>query len=322
MSCRFLFKIFLVAAFLLSFSAPSQAFWMWTPETNKWVNPKYSLKETPQAQLAYALEFYNAKEYKKAINEFKKLLSHYPRAREAAEAQYNIGLCLAEQGELYQAFKAYQVVIEKYPFSERSADVIDKQFEIGNQLVEGKQKKNKIVNVVVGGDYDVVDVYRTVIKNAPYGKNAAVAQYKIGLYLQEKELFQESRDEFEKTINDYPDSEWAKAARYQIALSDAKRSSDPQYDQKVTRSAIDEFKDFVKDNPDVELSDKAKNEIHKLNEKEAENQFVIAAFYEKQKKYDSAKTYYTSIVEDYQTTSWAKKALNRLQEIEGKKIKQ
>ena len=318
MSVRFLLNIFLAAILLFIPAIPSQAFWMWTPETNKWVNPKYAVKDTPQEQLAFAQEFYKSKEYKKAIHEFNKLIDHYPRAKEAADAQYYIGLCLKEQGELYPAFKAYQVVVEKYPFSERSGDIINEQFDIGNQLLEGKGKKGKIVSFVKGGDYDVVDIFRTVIKNAPYGKNAAAAQYKIGLYLQEKELFQESRDEFEKTINDYPESEWAQAAHYQIALSDAKRSSQAQYNQKVTQSAVEEFKTFVKDYPDAEFSDKAKNEIHKLKEKEAENNFVIASFYEKQKKYEAAKVYYTNIVEDYQTTSWAKKALVKLQQINKK----
>ena len=318
MSYRFLLRIIL-ALTLVAFASPSYAFWMWTPETNKWENPKYAVKGTPQEQLDHALEAYKVKDYKKATSELNKLISHYPKAREAAEAQYYLGVILEEQGDLYPAFKAYQVVIEKYPFSERSADIIDKQFAIGNQLVEGKGKKNKIVNVVVGGDYNVVDIYRTVIKNAPYGKNAAAAQYKIGLYLQEKDLFQESRDEFEKTINDYPDSEWAKAARYQIALSDAKRSSEAQYDQKVTQTAIEEFKTFVKDNPEADFSQAAKDEIHKLKEKEAENQYVVALFYEKQKKFEAAKTYYTTIVQDYKMTSWAQKALSRLQQIEDKK---
>lgn len=319
---QFFLTILLTAAILCTSAVSSHAFWMWTPETNKWVNPKYSVKDTPQEQLALAMELYKAKDYKKAINEFQKLLEHYPRAREAAEAQYFIGLSYKEPGELYQAFKAYQVVIDKYPFSERSGDIINEQFEIGNQLVEGKGKRSGLINVVVGGDHDVIEVYRAVIKNAPYGKNAAHAQYKIGLYLQEKELYQEARDEFEKTINDYPDSEWAKAARYQIALSDAKRSSDPQYDQKVTQSAVEEFKTFVKDYPDAEFSSKAKGEIQKLKEKEAENSFVIASFYEKQKKYDAAKQYYMSIVEDYKTTSWAKKALAKLQEINQKTSRQ
>src|SRR5436190_21917421 len=102
---QFLLKI-LIAAIIFSTPAVSaHAFWMWTPESNKWVNPKYSVKDTPQDQLALAMELYNSKEYKKAINEFNKLINHYPKAREAAEAQYFIGRSLKDQDELYQAFK-------------------------------------------------------------------------------------------------------------------------------------------------------------------------------------------------------------------------
>src|SRR5437868_3703775 len=104
MPARFLPKIFLFTTFLMSFAVPSQAFWMWTPETNKWENPKYSVKGTPKEQLDHALESYKAKDYKKATNELSKLISHYPKAREAAEAQYYLGVILEDQGELHAAF--------------------------------------------------------------------------------------------------------------------------------------------------------------------------------------------------------------------------
>ena len=293
----------------------SYAFWVWTPETNQWVNPKYAVKETPKEQLQYALESFNEKDWKKAIEEFEKLIKHYPKAREAAESQYYIGLCLQNQEKLIEAFRAYQRVIDKYPFSERSGEVVKCQFEIGNQLLEGKDKRSKFVKTVIGAEYDVVEVFRAVIKNAPYGEYAAPAQYKIGLYLQEKQLYQESRDEFEKTINDYPNSEWAKAARYQIALSDAKRSAGAAYNQKVTEVAVDQFKSFVKDYPDADLSDQAKEHIRKLREKEAENAFLIAKFYEKQRQFDSAKVYYHLIAEDFANTSWASKALEKIRSL-------
>ena len=160
-----------------------------------------------------------------------------------------------------------------------------------------------------------VEVFRQVIKNAPYGKYAALSQYKIGLYLKEKGLFQEARDEFEKTINDYPDTEWAKAAQYQIALADAKRSTKAQYDQKVTQIAREEFEDFIKNHPETELSDTAKTHVQSLRDKEAENAFLVAAFYEKQKNLKAAKIYYNAVVADFSESVWAKKALERIQNL-------
>lgn len=311
-------QIFLILVFCLSLIAPSYAAWVWTPESGKFVNPKNAVKETPKDQLAFAVDLYNAKNYKKATDEFQKLLKTYPRAREAADAQFYLSLILEDQGQLNAAFKSYQVVVDKYPFSERTAEVVKRQYDIGNMLLEGKGKRNKIVNAMVGGDYDVVDVFRAVIKNAPYGEYAAPAQYKIGLYLLQKELYQEARDEFEKTRNDYPDSEWAKAAKFQIALSDAKRSSSAQYNQKVTATALKEFQDFVKKFPDADLSAEAKEKINALREKEAENQYLIAQFYEKQKQYDPAKVYYTAIVDKYSETAWARKAMRALSRLEDK----
>jgi outer membrane assembly lipoprotein YfiO len=312
---RYFLSFFLLGVIFLAGRGEGEAFWIWTPETNKWVNPKFEVKETPYEQLDYAKGYYDRKEYKKAIGEFQKLIKHYPKAREAADAQYFIGRSQEDQGGVIQAFKAYQTAIEKYPFSERAGEIIKRQYDIGVRLMDGKIQRNRVMSAVGAGNYDVIDVFRKVIKNAPYGEYAAPAQYKIGLYLQEQGLYQEARDEFEKTVNDYPESEWAKAARYRIALSDSQRSSDAQYDQKVTESAIQEFKAFVKDYPDAELSGDARDQIQQLKEKEAENNFLVAQYYEKRKQYQSAKIYYTTIVEDYRNTSWSAKSLERLQQI-------
>jgi len=79
-------KILLLILITLSQTVTSHAFWVWTPETNKWVNPKYSVKDTPSQQLAYAIEFFQAKGYEDAIKECRKLIKHYPKAMEAPES--------------------------------------------------------------------------------------------------------------------------------------------------------------------------------------------------------------------------------------------
>jgi len=313
-------KILATALFGLLFILPSSAhaFWVWTPETHKWINPKYSVKDTPMEQLEASKLLYDQKNYAAAIKEFNKLVKHYPRAREAAEAQYYIGLSQEALGNYYEGYKAYQVVVDRYPFSERAAEIVDRQFNIAVNLMEGKYNQSKWVQVVIGGDYQVIDILRQVIKNAPYGKHAGESQYKIGLYLKEKKLYQEARDEFEKTINDYPNTDWAKAAKYQIALTDSIRATDIQRDQQSTSAAVSEFKEFIEQHPDTELSVKAKAQIKELREKEAQNNFIVAQFYEKQKNYKAAKVYYNAIADEYADTTWSPKALEKIQQL-GKK---
>ncbi len=309
---------FILFFLLISLAQPALAFWVWTPESNKWENPKYAVKDTPQEQLQYALEFYNKKKYKEAVREFDKLIKNYPRAKEAPDAQYYIAKSWEDQEKLFEAFKQYQEVIDKYPFSERSGEIVKRQYEMGVKYLEGKTKKDSWIDALSGADYNVVDIFRAVIKNAPYGEYAAPSQYKIGLYLLENNLYQEARDEFEKVMNDYPDSEWAKAAKYQIALTDSKRSAGAQYDQKITQSAVKEFEEFTTNYPDAELSGQAKEHVTKLREKEAHNNFVVAQFYEKQKNYKAAKIYYQTIVDDYKTSPLASKALLKIRELSSK----
>ncbi|MBF0489690.1 MAG: outer membrane protein assembly factor BamD [Candidatus Omnitrophica bacterium] len=308
---RFLLTLF----FSLTCLTQAHAVWIWTPQTGKFINPKWAVKSTPKEQLEYGLAFLEGKKYKEAIAEFKKLIKFYPRSKEAPEAQYYMGKTQETLSKPYEAFKVYQVVIDKYPFSERAAEIVDIEYQIGNQLLEGRNKKGKIVEVFIGGDDRVIDVFRTVIKNAPYGKYSAISQYKIGLYLKEKGLYDEARDEFEKTVNDYPTSEWAKAAQFQIAMADTKRSANPQHEQKTTQLAIEGFKEFVKSHPESELTPEAKNQISRLRNKESENSFVIAQFYERQKNYKSARIYYNDIINKYADTVWAPKALMRLKII-------
>jgi outer membrane protein assembly factor BamD len=307
-------NILLSAILVFLFPSLCPADWVWTPETGKFINPKWEVKPTPEDQLEYAQSFRDQGNCKKAMAEYKKLIKAYPRAKEAPEAEFFTGQCLEDMSKPYEAYQAYQLVIDKYPFSERAAQIVSLEYNIANHLLENKGR-SKWAQVVVGSDDRVIEILRTVIKDAPYGKYAAISQYKIGLYMKGKGMYQEARDEFEKTMNDYPNSEWAQASKFQIAMADTSRASDAQHEQKVSSIAIDEFNDFVKTHPDSELTPEAKAQMARLKDKEAENNFVIAKFYEKQKNLKAARIYYKEVADNYADTSWGPKALAHLKII-------
>jgi len=307
-------NIIIAATILFLFPKFSYADWIWTPETGKFINPKWEVKPTPEDQLEYAQSFRDQGNCKKAMAEYKKLIKAYPRAKEAPEAEFFTGQCLEDMSKPYEAYLAYQLVIDKYPFSERAAQIVSLEYNIANHLLENKGR-SKWAQVVVGSDDRVIEIFRTVIKDAPYGKYAAISQYKIGLYLKEKGMYQEARDEFEKAMNDYPDSEWAQASKFQIAMADTKRASDAQHEQKVASVAMEEFSEFVKTHPDSQLTPEAQAQMAHLKDKQAENSFVIAKFYEKQKNLKAARIYYKEVINNYADTSWGNKAQAILKKI-------
>jgi outer membrane protein assembly factor BamD len=305
--------IFCLVLFIFFWQDLSFSFWIWTPESKRWVNPKYMAKDTPSEQLAYALSFFENKNYKRALAEFKRLISRYPKSKEAAEAQYYIGLVLEDLNKLYDAYLAYQKLIEKYPFSERIDEAVERQYKIGEQFMT---KEIKFLGIEIPQHRYAIEIFDAVIKNAPYSKYAPIAQYKIGLILKSLARFSEAKEEFDKVVSNYPESEWVEAAKFQIADCLSRISLSAPYDQRVTKEAREKFEKFVRSHPDAKLSKEAEAQIITLREKEAESNFEIGRFYEKQKKFESAKIYYEYVFTNFPKTKWAVKAFERYQVLE------
>lgn len=307
-------------SFLIIFSlAVSSAypFWIWTPKTGKWVNPKNVAKDNPKAQFEYALSFYNEKKLDDASREFKKLLKEYPKSFEASESQYYLGLIEEKRENLYEAYQAYQRVIDKYPFSERIKEIIEKEYAIAEKFMSGQ--KRKVLGMTLPVENPAIEVFSKVVDNSTYGPLAPKAQYKLGLVLKGLQRYYEAEDAFNKVISNYPDSEWVEPAKFQIASCRSAVSRSSDYDQGATGEAKQKFEEFVREHPDAILSQEAESNIAKLKEKEAEASFNTARFYEKQKAYQAAKIYYDNVVNNYPESAWAAKALERLQVMEKKK---
>jgi len=292
-------------------------FWIWTPKTGKWVNPKTVAKESPKAQFDYALSLYNNKQIEDALREFRKLLKEYPKSFEASESQYYLGLIEEDRGNLYEAYLAYQKLIDKYPFSERIKEVVEKQYNIADKFMGGY--KRKAFGVTLPVENPAVEIYAKVVENSTYGPLAPKAQYKLGLVLKGLQRYYEAEEAFNKVISNYPDSEWVEPATFQIASSRAAMSRSPDYDQGAAGEAKQKFEEFLRDHPDAVLSREAEANIERLNQKEAQANFNTARFYEKQKAYKAAKIYYSYVVDNYPKSLWAAKSLEKLQVLEREK---
>ena len=311
-------RIILSLCIIFALSAgPAYSFWIWTPKSGKWVNPKHLPKDSPKAQFEYAMDFYKEKKYADAIREFKKLLKAYPKSFEASESQYYLGVIEEEQGDLYEAYQAYQKVVDKYPFSERIKEIIAKEYRIAEQFMAGY--KRKAFGVVLPVEDPSIEILTKVVENSTYGEFAPKAQYKLGLVLKGLQRYYEAEDAFNKVISNYPESEWAEPSRFQVATCRAAVSRGPDYDQGAMQDAKQRFEDFVREHPDAVLSQEAEQNIDRLKEKEAAASYNIAVFYEKQKAYKAARIYFENVIYNYPNSPWAVKAAERVQLLEKEK---
>jgi len=309
--------IIILTIFLVLSVTPVYSYWIWTPKTGKWINPKSAVKPTPKEQFDFAKTFYDEKKYEDAKRELKKLLKIYPKSFEASESQYYLGAIEEAQGNLYEAYKAFQKVIDKYPFSERIKEIIEREYKIGEAFMSGEKRKG--LGIALPVENPAIEIFTKVIENSSYSPQAPKAQYKLGLVLKSLMRYYEAEDAFNKVISNYPDSEWAEAAKFQIASCRQAVSKSSDYDQGATQEAKQKFEEFVKEHPDATLSREAEKNISHLKEKEAKSNYDIARFYEKQEAYEAAKVYYNDTVNNYPDSVWAVKALERLRIMEKKK---
>ncbi len=306
--------IILIIIFMWLSAPAAYPYWIWTPKTGKWVNPKNNPKSTPKEQFDYAKALLDAKKYEEAKREFRRLMKFYPKSFEASEGQYYLGLIEEAQDNLYEAYLAYQKVIDKYPFSERIQQIIEKEYRIAEAFMRGY--KRKAMGVVLPVENPAIEIFSKIIENSTYGPLAPKAQYQLGLVFKSLMRYYEAEEAFSKVLTNYPDSEWVEPAQFQIAACRQALSRSPEYDQGATEEAKDKFEQFVRDHPDAVLSAEAEQNISQLKEKEAESNYNIGRFYERQNNIESAKIYYKAVLEGAPESAWASKAVARLRMIE------
>jgi len=312
-------SVILILVLILLFAFPTSSFtyWVWTPKTGKWINPEYAVKDTPEEQMKWAMTFYEAGEYKKAIAEFIKLIENYPNSIHTPLAQYYIGRSYEGLEDYYQAFLAYQTTIDKYPYNEKVDEIIERQYKIGSMFLDGQKAEILGMKILPATD-KAVEILTKVVENAPYGKYADVAQFKLGEAYKKQEFYEEAVLAYQKLIDDYPNSPLIEDAKYQIALCTYYVSRSPYYDQEFTDKAIEEYKELIEKASNVDLHKEATETLGRLREKKARSTFETARFYEKTKHYKSAIIYYKEVVEDYGDTSVAREASERIKELEKK----
>jgi outer membrane assembly lipoprotein YfiO len=309
-------KFIPVAIFLalLCFSETSYAYWLWSPDVGKWINPKKAAKDTPEKQFEWAMEFYNKKDWDRAVEEFEKIPAAFPNSRLAAEAVYYLGLTWEERQDLAKAADAYQRLIDKYPYSDRIKDAIKREFEIANQFASGA--KMKVLGIpALSGQEKSLELYKHIVKNAPFGTYGDQAQFQMGEVYKQQGEYEEAQKAFQAVVDEYPTSDLVAKARYQIAYSSMQASKKSQYNDVYAERAIEEFQGFKKSFPGDEQALEAEEAIKALRNKKAMTAFEQGAFYDKQNKPTSAKVYYQEVVSKYPDTTVAAEAKRRLENI-------
>lgn len=313
-------KIILISIVFLFFLAnTSYAFWIWTPKSKTFINPKFAVKDTPEEQYQWAMHFFKMNEFQRAADEFVRLTSHYPDSDLAPEAQYYAGRSYEELGKYYFAFQNYQKTVDNYPYTDRLEEIIEREYNIAN-IFQSKET-SKLMELELSISLDrAVEVYKKIVENSSFGPYADKSLYQMAECYRRMMKYTEAIEAYEKIVNDYPESKLAPEAKYQLAYTRYEASLDPEYDQESTEEALREFKQISRTTAVPKIAEEAEKLLGELRERKAGSELKVAEFYLKQKQYRSALIYYKEVVGKFPNTQSAKEAEEKIEYIK-KRIK-
>ena len=298
--------LLLLAGLILAPSL-SFAYWEWTPQTKRWINPKLAVRETPEAQYAWAEEYVAKKDYSVAIRKLEQLTEVFPDSDYAAKARYRIGEIYQLAGEKEKAFRSYQKVIDNYPGSDLVTESVSKQFIIGEQLTNKKQ----------GGWFsflrsDPADLLTKTVTAAPYAAEAEKALYDLGNYHFRKGNFPEAINTFDRLVQNYPESQYGPAAELKAAEASFKLCRKQKNNEDLLLNTSGRLAAFLARYPADKDREKAQRLYGQTRELLAGKVMEVAQFYEKNKNQQAAKVYLEKVVNEYPETAVAEKAKEKL----------
>jgi len=301
-------KLFIVSIFILLciFICVNEAaaFWVWTPKTEKWINPKYAPKDTPEKQYDYAMSFYEHDEYKKAATEFEKLINSFEGSSLVPDAGYYGGLSYEKDKDYYRAYLLYNKIISQYPKSKRNPQIIEQMYNVGVLFLNGAKRKIMGLEVLPALTTSQ-QIFLSIITHAPYSAFGDDAQFQLGQAYKKMGNYSMAVEAFGDLLKKYAESPLVDRAQYEIAICSLQASKPAAYEQETTEKAIKEFEDFMDESPPDDLKQEAQKTIIELKSRKAKHDYDIAKYYESRREYVSALIYYKSVVDNYPGTEWA-----------------
>lgn len=249
-----------------------------------------------------------------AYRAYKALVKRYGLSFLAPKAQRKVGVLLEKHNDYDKAYDAYSFYLTKYPQGEDFDAVVESMFKIAKLFLEGE--KRKLFGVPVTSSMARAQaMFEGIVKNAPYSKYAALAQFNVGQALEKQGEYPKAIEAYQLVVAKYPGDAIADDALYQVGYVRLRQSREGSYDRATVQKARESFEDFIARYPDSEKVPQARENIKSLEGGTNKGTLDIAKFYDRTKKYKSAVIYYNDVIKGQPGTPDAEYAKGRIEAL-------
>lgn len=284
-------------------------------DTRRGIDSSTSVSGQEQSDFDLAQSYDTNGATQQGIVAYRRFLRNYPASSLASKAQFRIAELQESMGDLTKAFDSYQTLITRYPDTPEFEKAVGKQVLIANAYLAGRKLKFLGMPIVPATDR-AEQMFTSILQNAPFSKNAPIAQFNLGLTYERQGQLKEAAAAYQTVLDKYPNSSVADDALYQIGyiymrVGQTGRSQDLS----SLVLAKNTFEDFLLQFPNSEKAAQARDNLIALGSKESGDLLRIARFYDRSRDYRSAAIYYNDIIRRQPNSADANAARTRIEEL-------
>ncbi len=282
-------------------------------DTDRITQPLTSSSEAA-ALLKQAIQDEQSGNTAQAIKGYRYIVKNYIFAQEAPQAQFLLAKLFKKQGRLQRSFDAFQALITRYPEAKQFDESIAEQINIANCYME--KRNQAFLNVLISNFEIAQHMYEKILASAPFGRYAPIVQFNLGLTYERQGRVQDAVQAYQTLIDKYPNSSVVSNAQYQIAYVYMRVGlSKNSQDLSALSQAQDYFQDYTLQYGNNEHATQVRKNLKDIDERESINIYNIARYYDHDRNYQAAYTYYNEVIRRQPSSPQAVLAKTRIEAI-------
>lgn len=260
-------------------------------------------------------EYYNNQSWKRASNEFEKVIYFFSCTEDAAKASYYLAVCYYEMKEYDFSNEEFSNYLKASQHPEFFEDAVYYKFCIAEHFKGGKRRrpfKMRYLPKWISAQDSALEIYDEVIAALPNHELTICALCSKAELLRSLEEYRESIETYQTLIRRFPKNEIVPDCYLQIAKIYLEQSEYEYQNPDILALAelnVRKFRDQFPRDERVLIAEQTVSEIKELY---AKGLCDLALFYGRLKKPEASAIYFQSAIEEFPDTKVAKFCSYRL----------
>lgn len=263
--------------------------------------------------------YYSQEEWRKASNEFEKVIHFFPTSDAAAEASFYLGICYYEMKEYDFANAEFSGYLKSSTHPEFFEEAINYKYSVAKQLSVGYRRrpfKYRYFPKWIEGQSLALEIYDEIVITVPNHELAVCSLFSKAELLFSMREYRESIDTYQILIRRFPKHEYTPESFLRISEAYYQLSKLEFQNPDLLALAELNARKFGEEFPRDERIECAENYAQKIKEVYAMGLCSVGQFYERTKYPNSAAIYYQCAIEEFPDTKVAKYCQRRLNQLD------